>query len=413
MPVLHRFEIAPGDSFMRSAASSPLFAIVLFGAFLGVPALVNAQTKNAPPPLAKAAPLPAGQAAVQEFTNLMQQRRQFEQKMEQLGKEYEAADGEGKRKIQQSAQPLMMQFQQTTLPRLLALAPIAFEHDPKQLDAGDIVLQMAFANNQYDRAAQVADQLVRAGHRTPEVLNFGGAAEFARHNFARSQQFLEAAQKIEKLDENVGGMFLEASKKYPEYWQQEQQIRAQESQAGGNQALPLVEFTTNRGKIVLELFENQAPNTVANFISLVEKKTYDGTKFHRVIPNFMVQGGDPNSIDNDPSDDGQGGPGYTIPCECFRKDARRHFRGSLSMAHGGKDTGGSQFFITHLPAYWLNFDSPEHHHTVFGRVATGMEVVDATERGDQIVSARVLRKRNHPYQPKTQPEKAPAQPRPR
>jgi cyclophilin family peptidyl-prolyl cis-trans isomerase len=125
----------------------------------------------------------------------------------------------------------------------------------------------------------------------------------------------------------------------------------------------------------LELFEDQAPNTVANFIRLTESNAYDGTKFHRVIPNFMAQGGDPNSKDDDSANDGTGGPPYTIACECSRPDARMHFSGSLSMAHAGKDTGGSQFFLTHRP----------------------------TSQEDAIESATVVRKRNHPYQPQTTP----------
>ncbi|RMG34316.1 MAG: peptidylprolyl isomerase [Planctomycetota bacterium] len=168
--------------------------------------------------------------------------------------------------------------------------------------------------------------------------------------------------------------------------------------------MPRVELQTTKGKIVLELFENEAPNTVANFITLVEKGFYDGTAFHRVIPAFMIQGGDPNSRDEDPTNDGIGGPGYTIACECYQANARKHFRGSLSMAHAGRDTGGSQFFITHLPTPHLNADSQRNTgHTVFGRVVSGMDVVDAIEKGDRIVKATVLRKRPHPYRPNTKP----------
>ncbi|MCY2964071.1 MAG: peptidylprolyl isomerase [Planctomycetota bacterium] len=169
--------------------------------------------------------------------------------------------------------------------------------------------------------------------------------------------------------------------------------------------MPQVVFKTNKGDIVIELFENEAPNTVANFISLVEKKKYDGIKFHRVIPNFMAQGGDPNTLDEDPQNDGQGGPGYSIPCECYNGNARMHFQGSLSMAHAGKDTGGSQFFITHLPTPHLNPNLEEERgHTVFGRVIKGLDIALALRVGDEIESARVLRKRKHPYEPETLPD---------
>ncbi|MCA9099124.1 MAG: peptidylprolyl isomerase [Planctomycetaceae bacterium] len=175
---------------------------------------------------------------------------------------------------------------------------------------------------------------------------------------------------------------------------------------------PHVLLTTTKGDIEIELFEDQAPNTVANFISLIEKGKYDNVGFHRVIPGFMAQGGDPNTLNANPGDDGSGGPGYTIKCECNRKDARMHFSGSLSMAHAGQDTGGSQFFITYIPTSHLN-----NRHTVFGRVVKGLDVAKDFEKispempagpgaeMDRIKSAKVLNKRNHEYVPETSPER--------
>jgi len=156
---------------------------------------------------------------------------------------------------------------------------------------------------------------------------------------------------------------------------------------------------------VVELFEDDAPNTVANFISLVEKGFYDGTPFHRVIGGFMAQGGDPTGS-------GSGGPGHVIDCECELPTARKHFLGSLSMAHAGKNTGGSQFFLTFRPTEHL-----DGKHTVFGRVIEGFEVLPKLTRTqgadgqplsgiqpDTIVKATVLRKRDHAYEPKTSPD---------
>jgi cyclophilin family peptidyl-prolyl cis-trans isomerase len=169
--------------------------------------------------------------------------------------------------------------------------------------------------------------------------------------------------------------------------------------------LPRVTITTSKGDVVVELFENDAPNTVANFISLVEKGFYDGTPFHRVIGGFMAQGGDPTGT-------GSGGPGHAIACECELPTARKHFLGSLSMAHAGKDTGGSQFFLTFRPTEHL-----DGKHTVFGRVIEGFDVLPKLTRTqneegrpipeikpDSIVKAKVLRKRDHAYDPKTLPE---------
>ncbi|TFB23926.1 peptidylprolyl isomerase [Filobacillus milosensis] len=125
----------------------------------------------------------------------------------------------------------------------------------------------------------------------------------------------------------------------------------------------------NGEQIVIDLFEEDAPNTVKNFTDLAEKGFYDGLTFHRVIPNFVIQGGCPKG-------DGTGGPGYTIKCET-EGNPHKHQRGTLSMAHAGKDTGGSQFFICHAPQPHL-----DGVHTVFGQVKDGVEVVDRVRPGD-------------------------------
>jgi len=141
---------------------------------------------------------------------------------------------------------------------------------------------------------------------------------------------------------------------------------------------------TARGTIIAELFDAETPKTVENFSKLANEKFYDGTRFHRVISNFMIQGGDPTSRDpNDPRV-GTGGPGYTIKCETHL-NTHRHVAGTLSMAHAGKDTGGSQFFICHSPQPHL-----DGKHTVFGQVTSGMDVVNAIRKNDQITSIRVV-----------------------
>ncbi len=125
--------------------------------------------------------------------------------------------------------------------------------------------------------------------------------------------------------------------------------------------------------MVVEFFEKDAPKTVANFVSLSEKGFYDGLTFHRVIPDFVIQGGCPNG-------DGRGGPGYTIDCE-LDGDNQYHDKGVLSMAHAGRNTGGSQFFICH------NRENTQHldrQHTVFGKVVEGLDVIDKIKQGDVI-----------------------------
>jgi len=142
-------------------------------------------------------------------------------------------------------------------------------------------------------------------------------------------------------------------------------------------------FVTSKGTIVADLFDEETPNTVANFEKLANSGFYDGTHFHRVIDNFMIQGGDPLSKDPNHPRAGTGGPGYTIKCETAR-NTHRHVAGTLSMAHAGKDTGGSQFFICHSPQAHL-----DGKHTVFGQVREGMDVVNAIRKNDKIESVKV------------------------
>jgi peptidyl-prolyl cis-trans isomerase B (cyclophilin B) len=126
---------------------------------------------------------------------------------------------------------------------------------------------------------------------------------------------------------------------------------------------------TDRGDIELQLFPEHAPNTVNNFVFLAREGFYDGIKFHRVISNFMIQGGDPTGT-------GMGGPGYKFGDETYGNPLK-HERGVISMANAGANTNGSQFFITHAPQPHLN-----GKHTVFGKVTNGLDVVDAVKQGD-------------------------------
>ena len=137
-------------------------------------------------------------------------------------------------------------------------------------------------------------------------------------------------------------------------------------------------ITTDKGNMAGELFQHNAPGTVANFKKLANEGFYNGLSFHRVIPNFVVQAGCPKG-------DGTGGPGYTIPCET-QGGNQRHERGVLSMAHAGRNTGGSQFFVCHSRDNTAHLDG---NHTCFGRVSTGLEVLDSILPGDKIIEVTV------------------------
>lgn len=147
-----------------------------------------------------------------------------------------------------------------------------------------------------------------------------------------------------------------------------------------NDMNPQATITTNRGTIVLELFADQMPVTVGNFVTLAEDGFYDGTKFHRVIENFMIQGGDPNTKTENELTYGQGGPGYTIQDEFVEGELLTNRRGTIAMANTGQpNSGGSQWFINLVDNTPLDFDKQplSSKHPVFGRVIEGMDVVDA------------------------------------
>ena len=141
----------------------------------------------------------------------------------------------------------------------------------------------------------------------------------------------------------------------------------------------IAEIYTEKGLMKVEFFEEDAPKTVQNFVDLSKKGFYDGLTFHRVIPNFVIQGGCPNGI-------GNGGPGYQIDCE-LDGDNQFHDRGVLSMAHAGRNTGGSQFFICHSRENTAHLD---RNHTCFGRVFDGLEVIDKIDQGDTIEKIVIL-----------------------
>ena len=136
---------------------------------------------------------------------------------------------------------------------------------------------------------------------------------------------------------------------------------------------------TEKGDMTVAFYDQDAPNTVANFLKLAESGFYNNVTFHRVIPNFVVQGGDPTGT-------GAGGPGYKIDCELDGEN-KYHYRGVLSMAHAGRNTGGSQFFICHSRDNTAHLD---RNHTCFGKVVEGVDVVDDIREGDKILGIEII-----------------------
>ena len=143
---------------------------------------------------------------------------------------------------------------------------------------------------------------------------------------------------------------------------------------------------TNKGVMKASFFENDAPKTVANFVKLAKSGFYDGLKWHRVINDFVIQGGCPNSKDGAKGMPGTGGPGYKIDCETSGEN-QYHDRGVLSMAHAGKNTGGSQFFVVHSRRNTSHLDGV---HTCFGKLSEGEDVLDSIRENDTIDSIEIL-----------------------
>lgn len=342
-----------------------------------------------------AAPNPEFQKLYTEWVELMKTMRT-------LQLEYKSVEPDKRLAVETQFNQLRDQGDEM-LVKLKAMSEEHYKADPeKHVDAGQFLATMgmyALNRDQYEEAARVFQLLIDNNYPNKGVYNYAGSVAFILGDLDSAAKYFLVADEAGQLTDD-GKNYQLRLEEFKAAWEAEQAIREKEAQADD---LPRVKLTTDKGDIVLELFENEAPNTVANFIHLVEKGYYNGTPFHRVLQNFMAQGGDPKG-------DGTGGPGYRIACEYVNPNFRKHFRGSLSMAkEEAPDTGGSQFFITFVPT--SNLDGK---HTVFGRVIEGLDVVTAIRRRDpskpnpptpdKIVTATVVRKRNHEYKPATLPE---------
>lgn len=254
--------------------------------------------------------------------------------------------------------------------------------------------------DRYEGMLPIAQALLAGGYENIELRGLTARTAYALNDYPVVRQ--EVTRLIE---EGIAGPSLQHLFQeldiVEQAWAEELAIREKDAQG---EPLPRVLMRTTKGDIEIELFENQAPETVGNFISLVESGFYDGRVFHRVIEQFMAQTGCPVG-------DGSGGPGYNIYGEADRPNARKYFRGTLGMALSGQpDSGGSQFFISFLPVPDLNTQ-----YTAFGRITAGIEVLgnlvrvnpEAEEEEkkkpagmlDEIISIEVLSKRNHEYKP--------------
>lgn len=264
------------------------------------------------------------------------------------------------------------------------------------------------ADNRYDDAyVLLADREVDLNTSPAHALTMARCL-MARNRFDEAITTLEAipADALTgdpRLRGRVSAMQAEANR-WKSLWEDEMALREQEE---ADSDLPIMQIVTSRGPLTVLLFENQAPNTVANFVNLAEDGFFNGQRFHRVVPNFVAQAGDPNSRIDSTEEPGSGGPGYTIPDEASNPGKRMHFAGVLAMAkppsqstpgQTAPNSAGSQWYITLEPQESLNKE-----YTVFGRVLDGQIVAEKIRKNDEILAVTTISRREKDYLPTTIP----------
>ncbi|HEX3656856.1 MAG TPA: peptidylprolyl isomerase [Pirellulales bacterium] len=398
----------------------PLLAAVLISVSLACPSAWGQapQTKAAPPkatdtkaadtkpadakPAESKAPASKEQA---EFDKLLGQWNGLIERLQKLQTQFKKVKPSERKPVRAEFAKLLKEGDELQS-KLLGAAEAAYRVAPnKSQDVNDLLTSIVTEDENddyYEQLLPIAKLLIENKFDNPRIYNSAGKAAYQLNDYDLAEKYLKTAEKDGTIDDDSRRL-LEQLPESKAKWAKEKVLREREAHADKAHELPRVELKTSKGPIVIELFEDQAPNTVANFISLVEKGFYNGLTFHRVIPHFMAQGGDPKGT-------GAGGPGYTIECECYRPDHRDHFRGTLSMAHAGKDTGGSQFFLT-----FVRTPNLDGMHTAFGRVISGFDTLAKLQRRnpeepnqpppDKILAAVVLRKRDHKYEPVKGPDR--------
>lgn len=287
-------------------------------------------------------------------------------------------------------------------PKLFDLAEKAWLEEPSREDGEFLnfiiqVLETRMTVGEYERANAIMQGLIslKIPDILPDLYDAAGEIAFMLNDFEQAARYLELAEQNKVLSERCAGFKKDLSY-YRTSWAKESVFRQQDSE---KKDLPRVTLDTTKGKIVLELYEDQTPNTVANFVYLVEKGFYDGMFFEQVIPGEGAVAG--RSLENP-----DGGPGWSIRDEFDATNSRNHYRGTISMMRGEPNSAGSIFFISFSPIKDL-----DGKYVVFGRVIEGMDVLtklqimdpanpDPMAEPDQIEKASAVTKRDHKYRPK-------------
>ena len=375
--------LAGGMLFAQAGVSAP-------AAMSSAPAAAPAETVNS--------------SMISDFQAKFDAYKASAAKIQKLQEEFEEAgkkqDHARIREIQAAAPALLKEAEQT----FMAAVPVALNayanSDGKNAELNQFMLTYAnylLTQDNYDEAYRMFTAFLSKGmHKShPEIFEMAGVSAFGANRFNAALKCFDYAKQTGAQLSRQAQSYADSIKNYyVEAWGDEMALRQKEAQADN---LPRVLIRTSVGDMVVELFENEAPNTVKNFVTLVESGFYSNLPFHRVLAGFMAQGGCPKG-------DGTGGPGYTVPEEYSKDNARKHFRGSLAMARSmDPNSAGSQFYITLLPNQSL-----DANYTVFGRVIDGMGVLSKIERIDpqnpypgqnpsKILEMKVIRKQNHDY----------------
>jgi peptidyl-prolyl cis-trans isomerase B (cyclophilin B) len=268
--------------------------------------------------------------------------------------------------------------------------------------------QARIAENRYDDAFVLLADREASPENAPEFALAKAQCLVAHNRFDEAVEVLDAvpAEMLDaepRLKGQVSAAKSAASRWQP-LWEDELALREQEDAEG---TLPIMQIQTSRGPLTVVLLENQAPNTVANFVNLAEKGFFNNQRFHRVLPNFVAQAGDPNSTVGSEEEPGSGGPGYTIPDEVSNLGKRKHFGGVLAMAKPGDpaqrgrtqpNSAGSQWYITLEPQQSL-----DQEYTVFGRVIDGQAIAEMIREDDDVIAITTVSRREKDYIPTTIP----------
>ncbi|MDA7979658.1 MAG: peptidylprolyl isomerase [Pirellulales bacterium] len=346
--------------------------------------------------------------AAQEFDALFAQWRTKLDAMRKLQVDYKQSRPEDRPAMEQQFDQLLGEAKEMSV-QLQALIEAAYRENPEDQEKAKFLESLAFLlfkEDKFEESLRLWNVLLdRSTDRRGQHLDYAGQCQYLLNDYSTAQKTLEDAEK-----ELAGRRPLSAEAQSMranldldrQAWEAELAAqKADEKPSGDALELPRVQLETSTGMVVIELFENEAPNTVANFITLVRKGFYDGLEFYRVVEGE-------SALVGDPTNSGNGGAGYEIPFEASEEPYRKHFRGSVSMARQAisKETASSQFFITFRRDNARQLDG---EYTVFGRVVEGMDTVTKFARPDarsedgtisepdRIIKATVLNARDHEY----------------